>query len=456
MTTTMQLIAKQTVGAGGAASVTFSSIPQTFTDLKVLISARDTVDNQASIRFNSSTTGYSNIRLQGTGSVAQSTTDSSTSKGIIAYGVNQTSSRPANTFGNSEVYIPNYAGSTNKSFSSDGVEENNGATAYSKLFAGLLSNTAAITSITLSAEGIFEELSEFTLYGISNSTTTQASTVPYASGGDVITTDGTYWYHTFLYSGTFTPLKNLTCDYLVVAGGGSGGVLGGGGAGGFRTSIGGTALSLTAQAYVATIGAGGTRSAQQGTNGSDSVFSTITSTGGGGGGGESSLATSGGFSGGSGGGAGGDGGSSPQAGAGGGGASAVGNNGGTGSNAGGAGNTPSTSPSQGNNGGTGGGGTGTGGAGGAGTASSISGTSITYAGGGGGGGYILSGSGTGGAGGAGGGGRGGGGNTNGPISGTANTGGGGGGMGLSSSGSTPPNSTQTAGGSGIIVVRYAV
>jgi hypothetical protein len=453
MPTTMQLIAKQTVGAGGVASVTFSSIPQTFTDLKVLISARDTVDNQASIRFNSSTTGYSNIRLQGTGSVAQSTTDSSTSKGIIAYGVNQTSSRPANTFGNSEVYIPNYAGSTNKSFSSDGVEENNGTTAYSKLFAGLLSNTAAITSITLSAEGIFEELSEFTLYGISNSTTTQNPTTPSAIGGDVITTDGTYWYHTFLYSGTFTPLKALTCDYLVVAGGagGGGGVAntyqaGGGGAGGMRctvTATGGsgsleTGLSLiSGTAYVATVGSGGAGgpggSNTYGTNGANSIFATITSLGGGGGGsGEN------GQNGGSGGGAGintktfGTGNSSQgfnggsafstnNTAGGGGGASAVGQ----------------SAPNDTN-----------GGAGGAGRATSISGSSITYAGGGGGG--VWANARTGGLGGTGGGGAGG--SQSNGTNGTANLGGGGGGAAATSgSGYAGGN-----GGSGIIVVRYAV
>ena len=168
MANTYQLIEAQTLTTT-TASVTFSSIPQTFTDLIIKISARDSGDNQASIKFNSSTTGYSNIRLQGTGVLAQSTTDSSTAKGIMGYSVNQTTSRTANVFGNAEVYIPNYAGSTNKSFSSDGVEENNAIAAFSKLFTGLLANTAAITSITLSADGTFATDSTFYLYGIKNS-----------------------------------------------------------------------------------------------------------------------------------------------------------------------------------------------------------------------------------------------------------------------------------------------
>ena len=287
MTANYVLLEKVTLSAN-AASVVLDNIPQTgYTDLKIVVSARDTVDNQASIKFNSSTTGYSNIRLQGTGSAVQSTTDSSTSKGIIAYSVNQTSSRPANTFGNAEIYIPNYAGSTNKSFSSDGVEENNGTAAYSKFFAGLLANPAAIESITLSAEGVFEAGSTFSLYGLAAVGTTP-EIAPFASGGDIVTNDGTYWIHTFLSSGTFTPAKALTCDYLVVAGGGGGGknVGGGGGAGGLQTS---TSTNLTPTAYVVTVGGGGAGGGPadiQGISGSNSILSSvITSTGGGGGGG---------------------------------------------------------------------------------------------------------------------------------------------------------------------------
>jgi len=433
------LLEKVTLSAS-AASVVFDNIPQTgYTDLKIAVSARDTVDNQASIKFNSSTTGYSNIRLQGTGSLAQSTTDSSTSKGIIAYSVNQTSSRPANTFGNAEIYIPNYAGSTNKSFSSDGVEENNGTTAYMKLFAGLLANTAAISSITLSAEGVFETGSTFYLYGLAAVGTTP-EIAPFASGGDIITNDGTYWIHTFLSSGTFTPAKALTCGYLVVAGGGGAG-RGGGGAGGLRSSVTATGgggslestLSLTPQAYTVTIGAGGA-GGENSVNGSNSTFSTITSTGGGGGGDAPGIGKNGG--------------------SGGGGTGVTANSSGS-EYAGGTGTA-----NQGFAGGKGGGttsaavGAGGGGAGaaavnnayndinstngGAGVAVAISGSSVTYAGGGGG----ASNVGTDGSGGAGGGGAGTG------VSGTANTGGGGGGNGSAASGG--------AGGSGIVIVRYPI
>ena len=453
MTTTMQLIAKQTVGSGGAASVTFSNIPQTYTDLKVVYTVRSSNTNPSNtidLSFNGSTSGFTNRYLQAPG-------PSSGSNFARFSGAQNSSSETANTFSNGEIYIPNYTGSNNKSYSADWVYENNSSSGYGVGFvADLWSNTAAITSIGITGyAGNFVEFTTFYLYGISNSTTTQATTVPYASGGDIIRTDGSYWYHTFLYSGTFTPLKNLTCDYLVVAGGGGSGrdYSAGAGAGGYRTSIGGTALSLTANtAYTSTVGAGGiggTSAGQAGTKGSNSSFSTITSTGGGG----SKTLDNAGDTGGSG-----SGGSASS----------------TASRAGGAGNEGGFTPVEGYAGGTGirgnsalndfptGGGGGAGaagaagvsgqsGAGGAGASNSITGTSVTYAGGGGGGGYNGGGSlpTAGGAGGAGGGGAGNGGSGGAGGNGTANTGGGAG-------GASGANGNGGNGGSGIIVLRYAV
>jgi hypothetical protein len=439
MATTMNLIAKQTIGAGGAASVTFSSIPQTFTDLKVVCSVRGTYvgpGNSQSISLNGSSANFTGRYLQGAGSGTPSSGTSTQYVGDI-----NAANSTANTFNNSEIYIPNYTSSNNKSISVDSVTENNATTAYATLVAVLWSNTAAINSITLTNDtGTYVEFSEFTLYGISSSST-QNQTTPSAIGGDVITTDGSFWYHTFLYSGTFTPLKNLTCDYLVVAGGGGGGNngSGGGGAGGYRTSIGGSALSLTAQAYATTVGAGGAgktfvSSGISGDNGSNSIFSTITSTGGGGGGSNGTTAGAGGSGGGGGG-------RNPGGGAGGAASpSGQGSAGGTGSS--------NASPAYGAGGGGGSsvvGSPGTssiGGAGGAGTANSISGTSVTYAGGGGGGAEGGSGGGAGAAGG------GNGGNSSAGGNGTANSGSGAGGAGGANTGGN--------GGSGIIILRYAV
>ena len=280
-----------------AASVTFSNIPQTgYTDLKLVSSARCTTVGYYSgyqqamyARFNSSSTSYSHRWLQSEG-------NNSINSGNNSYFTAGTSYAPiatidpsdwtANTFGNAELYIPNYTGSNFKSYSADASAENNGTFGSEIMFAGLWSNTAAITSIALTlASGSFAAGSTFSLYGIANASTTPAI-APKADGGNVIATDGTYWYHAFLSSGTFTPQTNLTCDYLVIAGGGSGGagganVGGGGGAGGLLYA---TGSSFTATGYTVTIGAGGASANQtDGNNGTNSSFNSSTAVGGGGG-----------------------------------------------------------------------------------------------------------------------------------------------------------------------------
>jgi hypothetical protein len=58
----------------------------------------------------------------------------------------------------------------------------------------------------MTANTLFDQYSTFYLYGVAALGTTPAI-VPYATGGDTIMTDGTYWYHTFVSSGTFTPQR---------------------------------------------------------------------------------------------------------------------------------------------------------------------------------------------------------------------------------------------------------
>jgi hypothetical protein len=167
MANTFELIASSTVGSGGVSAITFSSIPSTYTDLCLKVSARADASTVAMIAtFNGSTSGYSNKRLYGTGSSVAS--DSYLTTGIICVLCND-STYTANTFANGEMYIPNYAGSTYKSASLDGVSENNATTAYAMLTAGLWSNTAAITSITLTpTSGNVVQYSTAYLYGVKN------------------------------------------------------------------------------------------------------------------------------------------------------------------------------------------------------------------------------------------------------------------------------------------------
>ena len=425
-----------------AASITFSNIPQSgYTDLKVVISARTNtsgVIDSASIKFNGDTTlsNYTGKRLYGDGTSAYS--DSANYAGPFVTGAGCTT----NTFGNSDVYIPNYAGSNKKSASYDMTAETNATTAYLGLNANLWSGTAAITTISLTPElgTAFVQYSTFSLYALAAVGTTPAI-APKASGGN-ITTDGTYWYHTFLSTGTFTPAVALSCDALVVAGGGAGGggYGSGGGGGGFRT---GSSLSVSTTGYTITVGAGGTGTSTSGngTNGSNSVFSTITSTGGGAGAGGNPYV---GLSGGSGGG----------------GSRAAGGSGNAGSYspvegyAGGSGYNGAPNYGGGGGGGAsavGGNGTSTVGAnGGAGASSSLSGSSVTYAGGGGAGVYDPGTAGTGGAGGGGNAGTGGG--TNAGQAGTTNLGGGGGGASYAGGSALAGGN----GGSGIVIIRYAI
>jgi hypothetical protein len=418
-------IATQTLGSA-AASVTFSSIPQGYTDLVIVFNGTSASSHTASLQFNSDTgSNYSNTYLLGESGATASGRTSNTTSSAQFY--------PQTTIGTAVINIANYSNTTTyKTILTRWSNTGN----YALANVGLWRSTAAINTVLFTGNGTnFQTGSTFSIYGIQVGDKAQK-----AQGGNIVTTDGTYVYHTFTSSGSFTPSTALTADYLVVGGGGGGGHAygGGGGGGGFRTSIGGSALSLSAQNYLVIVGAGGVRGyLGNGGSGGDSIFSTITSAGGGGGG----IGGASGIAGGSGGGAGGGVPSTGSAGA---------------------GNTPSTSPSQGNSGGGGanesggggGGGAGTtggsagsglGGNGGNGASSSISGSSVTYAGGGAGAGY-ASGSPTGGSGGGGNGTITGGGNAG---NGTNNLGGGGG---------SPHNGANLAGngGSGVVIIRYAI
>jgi hypothetical protein len=159
-------IASNTVGAGGVSSVTFSSIPATYTDLVVKLSVRTNAAgtyDQLNWSFNGTTTGYTNRILQGDGTSAASYNAATRELGII-----NGNTATASTFSSTDFYMPNYTSSSFKSYSIDSVTEHNATTAYSQLDAGLWSNTAAVTSIAINAGSTFLQYSTFTLYGISN------------------------------------------------------------------------------------------------------------------------------------------------------------------------------------------------------------------------------------------------------------------------------------------------
>jgi hypothetical protein len=169
----MTLIEHIEVGSGGAASITFSSIPATYTDLYVVVSGRTTQVNVADnprIYPNSSSSNLTYRYLRGSGTNAAS--------GTTYLGFVNADSSTSNTFGNWEFYIPNYASSNAKSISSNSVSENNATAAYSAISAILWDDTTAINALQILPQaGGYDwmQYSSFTLYGItagSDGTTT--------------------------------------------------------------------------------------------------------------------------------------------------------------------------------------------------------------------------------------------------------------------------------------------
>lgn len=429
-----------------ATSVIFSNIPTTYTDL--VIEANTVASGSAmnlTINLNGDTnTNYSITTLYARSDAAttvKSIRANNATYALANYGTaTATDARSASC-----ITFLNYSNTTTFKSILVRAATAHGSGTYSgnEIITNQWRSTSPITSITLGG-GTFASGCTFTLYGIK-----AAATPPKATGGDVITTDGTYWYHAFLSTGTFTPTTSLTCDYLVVAGGGGGGSNAGGGAGGGGLRL-ATSQSLTISSYAVSIGAGGmygaTNGSTTGTNGTNSSFNGLSASGGGRGG-MNGFAGSAGGSGG----------------------------GGAGSGyAGGAGNAGSYSPVEGYAGGTGVGFAGAGGGGAAGAAANASGSNSASNGGAGANSYngttftswltatvtgasgYLAGGGGGGSeggtkgnGGIGGGGNGGQANGNG-TSGTTNTGSGGGG------GSNGAVVLGGAGGSGLVIVRYAV
>lgn len=135
---------------GTQANITFSNIPQDGTDLLLVYSLRTDLTSfhfdDTSIRVNNdSGANYSNRLLQNReGSV--STSGGSGQTNILAPESSGPAS-PANTFGNGQIYIPNYTAATAKTFSCEGGSESSSSAVVLMMNAGLWNGTAPITSI---------------------------------------------------------------------------------------------------------------------------------------------------------------------------------------------------------------------------------------------------------------------------------------------------------------------
>jgi hypothetical protein len=175
MATTYTLISSVTVGSGGAATINFTSIPATYTDLLIKLSSRSDRSGNTSadqyIQFNSNTSAvYSMIRLMGNGSSPSSDSSSGATGAFVGDATAATAT--ASTFANTEIYIPNYTSSNAKSISTDSVTENNATEAYQIFNASLWNpaTQAAITSLLIGTvtSNNFVQYTTAYLYGISN------------------------------------------------------------------------------------------------------------------------------------------------------------------------------------------------------------------------------------------------------------------------------------------------
>jgi hypothetical protein len=168
--TYIQIGSTVTVGSGGASSISFSSIPSTYTDLVVRFSLRSATTGSAidyiNMWLNGSDASFNSKWIFGNGSTTSS--GSRTDNAVSA--TNNPGTWTSNTFSNGEIRFPNYTDSKNKIWHIDTVTENWG-TAYMETVSGMWSNTSAITSISLFGGGStnFVQYSTASLYGIKSS-----------------------------------------------------------------------------------------------------------------------------------------------------------------------------------------------------------------------------------------------------------------------------------------------
>jgi hypothetical protein len=169
MPNTYVLIASSTVGAGGAATISFTSIPSSYSDLVLKVSARTNTARDSSgyyyqITVNGSTADQATRYINGNG------TGISTNSFSRLFGYAVPSDYTSSTFSSDDWYFSNYAGSTSKSATAEITNENNSTLSDMNLLAGLWSQSAAISSISIApAGGSFVQYSTASLYGIKNS-----------------------------------------------------------------------------------------------------------------------------------------------------------------------------------------------------------------------------------------------------------------------------------------------
>lgn len=168
MAYTHSLLASSVLSSGSATSINFNNIPQNYTDLRLVLSTRDTYSGPALevfLRFNGVESNiYTYRRLQGSASSATTQTGSDTK---LFIGGHPGATATSNTFSNIQIYVPNYAGSGQKSVSIDSTFlENGSGYAYAYFNNGISTMTSPVNSITLLPQTAFAQYTSAHLYGI--------------------------------------------------------------------------------------------------------------------------------------------------------------------------------------------------------------------------------------------------------------------------------------------------
>lgn len=169
----MQAIYTQTVGAGGASYVMFNNIPQTYTDLYIIGSTRDSASSavvalQYTVEFNAdNSAAYNGIWIRNLNGSAN--TFSGTNQTTVTGGYSASNGMTANAFSSTTMYIPQYSvNGVFKTIMVDAAADSNTASydAANYALSILYKSVAPITSIKFYTAA-FMQYSSFTLYGIS-------------------------------------------------------------------------------------------------------------------------------------------------------------------------------------------------------------------------------------------------------------------------------------------------
>jgi hypothetical protein len=160
------LIQSLNTNSGAASAFNFTSIPNTYTDLYMTFTMQATSSSPQSV-LQVTFSGGAGYITQKLGGQAGTTPGASGNSGLSALYQGNINASTGSTFGYADWYIPNYSGSTRKSYYGTASGVGNGQTVYINWVSGHSTGTSAISSITITNEyGNWAQYCTANLYGI--------------------------------------------------------------------------------------------------------------------------------------------------------------------------------------------------------------------------------------------------------------------------------------------------